>query len=110
MFSIEDCIIQLATPVSTPGHAPVRFRPPTVRRKREKADESISRIHMSTKPPYTKVYLFPMRWSSAEMGFGQRNTQTFIRWSEKWLTSRFVECVSTPFDISTHRCFGNGLS
>ncbi|GBM95261.1 hypothetical protein AVEN_199261-1 [Araneus ventricosus] len=56
MFSIEDCIIQLATPVSTPGHAPVRFRPPTVRRKREKAEESISRIHMSTKPPYTKVF------------------------------------------------------
>ncbi|GBN44518.1 hypothetical protein AVEN_238583-1 [Araneus ventricosus] len=52
MFSIEDCIIQLA---STPGSLPVRFRPPTVRRKREKADESISRIHMSTKSPYTKV-------------------------------------------------------
>ncbi|GBN56071.1 hypothetical protein AVEN_216500-1 [Araneus ventricosus] len=56
MFSIEDSIIQLATPIwSRLGHAPVRFRPPTVRRKREKADESISRIHMSTKPPYTKV-------------------------------------------------------
>ncbi|GBN17236.1 hypothetical protein AVEN_196277-1, partial [Araneus ventricosus] len=37
------------------GHAPVGFRPPTVRRKGEKPDESISPIHMSTKPPYTKV-------------------------------------------------------
>ncbi|GBM39807.1 hypothetical protein AVEN_45772-1 [Araneus ventricosus] len=53
MFSIEDCIIQLATTQSLPlGHAPVRFRPPTVRRKREKVDESISRIYVNK----TSVY------------------------------------------------------
>ncbi|GBM05882.1 hypothetical protein AVEN_88856-1 [Araneus ventricosus] len=64
MFSIKDCIIQLATPSLPLGHAPVRFRPPTVRRKREKADESISRIHMSTKSPYTKVLREPLRRNS----------------------------------------------